>query len=152
MCDDLLGYFHFDWSESKVHAQKYMSFFSEAKDWRLDFFLALACYLVTGGGQRAVGPHEDYKKKFVFPFLATLKKSGAANVVTQFLNKIQLSGNVEGMSPSTTGTGLRIGPTNDLAANPFVTISQIIQRGGWEFRGICNVFEVSYAMKISKQH
>jgi hypothetical protein len=94
-------------------------------------------------GQRAVGAREDYKRTFVFPFLAGLKKSGAANTVTQFLNRIQLSGVVEGMSPSTTGTGLRIGPTNELAANIFVTITQIIQRGGWEFRGICNVFEAS---------
>ena len=98
--------------------------------------------MIVGAGQHGVGPREEHKKNFIFPSLAVLKKSGGANHVTQFLNRVQQSGRVEGMSASTTGTGLRIVPTNELAENPFVTIAQIIQRGGWEFRGICNVFEV----------
>ena len=140
-----------DWAECKTAAQKPMSFFADANDMEMCFFHALACYFIIGAGQRAV-PHTGVNRNenFIFPFLSHLDGSGAANYVTQSIHDIAKTNEVEGLSPDSSGTGMRIGATNYLALIASVTLSMIIMRGGWELRGICSVHEVSLYLFIEE--
>ena len=133
------GYLYMDWSEKKVGAQKPMSFFCDASSYELCLWHSFACYFVVGGGQHAVSSIDASSACWIFPFLAKLASPAAQ--LNRYLKFVYDQGKVEGLSPDTTGTGFRIGATNWLSLNPLVTLSMIISRGGWDMKGICNVFE-----------
>jgi hypothetical protein len=40
-----------------------------------------------------------------------------------------------------TGTSLRIGATNLIVANPFCELVHAVIRGGWDYSGLCNIWE-----------
>ena len=124
----------------QVGEQKPMTFFCDAAKYELCLWHAFACYLVVGAGQHAVTSSVDAQSCWIFPFLAKLEQPSAQ--LNKYLKFIFDQGAVEGLSPDTTGTGFRIGATNALSCNPLVTFAQMVLRGGWDMKGICNVFEV----------
>jgi len=117
-----------------------MTFFCDASTYELCLWHAFACYFVVGAGQYAVTA-ETSAACWVFPFLGKLEQPSAQ--VNRYLKFIYDQCKVEGMSPDLTGTGFRIGETNELSCDPLVTFTQTVSRGGWDMKGICNVFEVS---------
>ncbi len=116
-----------DWSEPKVSKQKPMSFVSDADCYYMDFFHALACYYISGGGY-SQQPAED-GSEFVFPELAKMKGSGATNTITNYLKHIEKSKQVPSMPPDVTGTCLRVGSANMIVEAPNVELIHGIARG-----------------------
>ena len=125
-----------------------MSFFCEAERYELCLWHSFACYFIVGAGQHAVTNTEDSTANWIFPLLGKLSSS-PANQVNKYLKFLYDKGVVAGLSSEVTGTGFRIGATNYLSMVPSVTLTMIISRGGWDMKGICNVFEVSKFIIVS---
>lgn len=74
----------------------------------------------------------------MFPFLATLT-GGAANHITTCLKDLRSA--VTGLPDDVCGTSLRVGAANLIVNHPSCELIHAIVRGGWDYSGLCNIFE-----------
>lgn len=112
-----------------------MTFHADPKDWRLDFYHAMACYLIMGGGGsgRASASQEECGVCWMFPALADLADGSAATKVSKILDKARKGG--ANIPNETNSHGLRVAATDEMIFNPLVSIFAVIARGGWDFEG-----------------
>ncbi len=74
----------------------------------------------------------DAKKKYMFPFLASLKGQ-AATTISNYLK--DLRDKIDGMPQDVAGTSIRIGATNMMVNMPYLELVHAVIRGGWEYTG-----------------
>jgi hypothetical protein len=123
-----------DWTEKKTSRVKLMTFFPDSKYFELDVYHSLACYLIAGG----TAAYSEDSENWIFPKLAGL--SQPSNHVSKILKDIESTKKVKGLFEDVSGTCLRVGATNQMANHPRVELTHVIQRGGWDFSGISNIY------------
>ena len=115
-------------------------------DVRIAFFSLL---LGSWRGQQTQTSSE-FREEVYLPFLAVLSQSsgGAAKAMSKYLSDLVKAKSVLGLYDDTVATFLRIGATNTMVNHPTTSLTDAIRRGGWDFSGICNVWE--YILQLSE--
>jgi hypothetical protein len=114
------------WNEFKTGHCNEIPYIPHAKSYQVDIFHALACYIVTAGGDlRNDDPDEP---NWLFPKLAKLKNGPAPKISAMLAGLID---DVEGLTDKHTSHSLRAGPADDLAMNELVDIVALISLGNW---------------------
>jgi hypothetical protein len=105
-----------------------MTFLADANTYQICFYHSMACYFIMGHGRHNM----DAKKKYMFPFLASLKGQ-AATTISNYLK--DLRDKIDGMPQDVAGTSIRIGATNMMVNMPYLELVHAVIRGGWEYTG-----------------
>lgn len=116
------------WNEQKTGHCNEIPYFPSAISYKMDFFHALACYIITAGGKVSDNSNPE-EPTWLFPNMADLKAGGPATKTSRLL--ASLVGQVEGLSKEHTSHGLRAGAADDLAMNELVDIVALISLGNW---------------------
>lgn len=120
----------FLWSQQKTGAQKYLPFPADAKSYFIDFYHCFACYFIVGGVNMFQSV-DNLGEKWYFPALRGKDDGGTAQTVTAVLKSAAES--VPHLKKDLiTSTSLRIGAANTMAANPTVSLAELILTGGWQ--------------------
>lgn len=125
-----------DWGELKKGQQYLMTFHPDAKDWVLDVYHAIACYLIGGHGKAKASTSTSATNgiNWILKGYVDMKDGGASTKVSSILEKCYKSG-VEGVHEGASSHGLRVTATDDMVFNPLLAIFATIARGGWDFKG-----------------
>ena len=96
--------------------------------------------MIVGGGNAASKSQDpdNFESSWFFPKLASLTEGALASKFTNILH--DLVGHIPGLTMDHTSHGIRIGATNEMASNQFVTIVHMIARGQWDASGISTFF------------
>ena len=126
-----------DWSRMKANQESVhqLAFFASNLEWEVDIFHCIgtknACYPDSGGK--------------AYPLLSD---GGVAAYLNRVLKKLMEGDEYD---YTLTGYGIRRGGATAAAQNEYLTIYQIIQRGGWTIDAVSSVFEYIAGTSFSDQ-
>lgn len=123
------------WGEVKNGQQPEMTFHPDTKEWMLDIFHALACYLIAGHGKSkaSASPAANDSIYWLFPSYVDMVKGGAATKASRIIAKCRDNG-VEGVVKGVNSHGIRVTATDDMTFHHLLSVFATIARGGWDFK------------------
>jgi len=123
------------WGEVKNGQQPEMTFHPDTKEWMLDIFHALACYLIAGHGKAKATTSSAATDSihWMFPSYVDMVKGGAANKASRIIGKCRDNG-VEGVVKGVNSHGIRVTATDDMTFHHLLSVFATIARGGWDFK------------------
>ena len=128
-----LQHFSLHWGEYKNGQQYEMTFHPDMYSWELDWFHAMACFLLCGeGGHKASLASEGDGINWMFPNYVDMAEGGAAAKCSRVLAKCK-AGLVEGIPADTSSHGVRVTATDAMLQNHLLQFFSAIVRGGWNF-------------------
>lgn len=112
-----------------------MTFHPDVKDWMLDIFHALACYLIAGPGKAkaSTSPAANNLIYWIFPSYVDMVKGGAASKASRIIAKCR-ENDVEGVVEGVNSHGIRVTATDDMTFHHLLSVFATIARGGWDFK------------------
>ena len=125
-----------DWRESKTGKSSMMSFFVDAESYKVCWYHAIVCYLVTTGGSSFLITNLNpltQGAKYIFPNFVRLSDGGIASKITGILKG--WVGSIDLLTAKHTSQSFKHGAADDLSYNPLVSIVAIVARGNWDYSG-----------------
>lgn len=135
--NEISNSFNTDWQEIKVRKQKPMSFFPDYEGFLICPFHSMAAYLITGGGS-----HHSIVSNVAESWIFREFCDNTSAKVKDILKECKLGGVL--LPLNATAKCLRSGALQEVLDNPWAKLEMAIARGGWDFSGVCALFE--YAM------
>mmetsp|Transcript_17361 Transcript_17361/g.23872 ORF Transcript_17361/g.23872 Transcript_17361/m.23872 type:complete len:694 (-) Transcript_17361:730-2811(-) len=114
-----------DWNQKKTGRQNLMNFFNDWESWEIDFYHSLSGYLMCGAGAGNYTLSDSILGgNFIYPHLACLKGSGAAQSVTRAIRDLNVLGN------DFESTSLRCGASLEMVTHPTTSMFHTAVRAG----------------------
>ena len=133
-----------DWNQQKTGRQDLMNFFNDFEHWEIDFYHCLAGYLMCGAGAGMYSATAStLGGNFIYPHLAYLKGSGAAQQVTKAIRELSVLGE------TFESTSLRCGAALTMVTHPTTSMFYSCVRAGHNLKDeLRNTFHVGLLLLL----